>query len=159
MAGTIFVDRTRRMKVADANLRITEALQTGVVVVLFAEGTSSDGRTVLPFRSSLLEPVAQSHCAVAPAAICYRLDEGSVTDEVCYWRDMTLLPHLLNLFAKRAVGATITFEIGEPKALSLVRKDAARQLHHRVACFHVEPLESPRQEQFATGCHRPTARR
>lgn len=135
MAGTIFVDRTRPMKVADANLQISEALRTGTVVALFPEGTSSDGRTVLPFRSSLLEPASLSRCTVAPAAIRYHLDHGSVPDEVCYWRDMTLLPHLLNLFAKRAVGAMITFEIGEPKALSLVRKDAARQLHHRVVCL------------------------
>jgi len=144
MAGTIFVDRTRRMKVADTNRQIAEMLQAGTVVGLFAEGTSSDGRTVLPFRSSLLEPAAQSHCTVAPAAIRYHLDDGSVTDEVCYWRDMTLLPHLLNLFAKRAVRANIAFEIGEPKALSLVRKDGARQLRHRVACLHAKHAEPPR---------------
>ena len=58
MAGTIFVDRTRRMKVADTTQQIAKALNAGTVVILFAEGTSSDGRTVLPFRSSLLEPAA-----------------------------------------------------------------------------------------------------
>ena len=133
MAGTIFVDRTRRMQLADTNLQIAKALHAGTVVVLFPEGTSSDGRTVLPFRSSLLEPATVSQCPVAPAAIGYHLDDGSVPDEVCYWRDMTLLPHLLNLFAKRTVRAQVAFGIGETGALPSSRKDAARQLHHHVA--------------------------
>jgi 1-acyl-sn-glycerol-3-phosphate acyltransferase len=133
MCGTIFVDRTRRMKVASANQRISEALRAGMVVVLFAEGTSSDGRTVLPFRSSLLEPATLALCPVAPAAIGYHLDDGSVPDEVCYWRDMTLLPHLLHLFAKRAVRAHVAFGGGEAEPLPLSRKNAARQLHRHVA--------------------------
>jgi 1-acyl-sn-glycerol-3-phosphate acyltransferase len=136
MAGTIFVDRTRRMKVAGTNLRITQVLQAGTVVVLFAEGTSSDGRSVLPFRSSLLEPAAPSQCPVAPAAIGYHLDDGSVPDEVCYWCDMTLLPHLLNLFAKRAVRVHVAFGVGELRALHYSRKKLARELHEFVSELH-----------------------
>ena len=136
MSGTIFVDRTRRMKVASANQRIAEALQAGIVVVLFAEGTSSDGRTVLPFRSSLLEPATVSQCPVAPAAIGNHLDDGSVPDEVCYWRDMTLLPHRLNLFAKKTVSAEVAFEVEKAEALPLSRKNAALRLHSQVSCLH-----------------------
>ncbi|MFN0128126.1 MAG: lysophospholipid acyltransferase family protein [Verrucomicrobiales bacterium] len=133
MAGTIFVDRSRRSDVEEANLRIAEALAAGVVVVLFAEGTSSDGSSVLPFRSSLLEPVILCGCAAVPAAIGYHLDEGSVSDEVCYWRDMTLLPHLLNLFGKRRVRAWVAFEVGATYAS---RKEAAQLLHKRVCELH-----------------------
>ena len=135
-AGTIFVDRTRRMKVADTNQQIAEALQAGTVVVLFAEGTSSGGHTVLPFRSSLLEPTVTFQCPVTPAAIGYFLDDGSVSDEVCYWRDMTLLPHLLNLFTKSTVRAEAAFETREPETHALSRKEAALRLHHHVACLH-----------------------
>ncbi len=133
MSGTIFADRTRRTAVASANQRITEALQAGMVVVLFAEGTSSDGQTVLPFRSSLLEPATVSQCPVTPAAIGYHLDQGSVPDEVCYWRDMTLLPHLLNLFSKPSIRARIAFGVSEAETLASSRKEAARQLHRNVA--------------------------
>jgi 1-acyl-sn-glycerol-3-phosphate acyltransferase len=136
MAGTIFVDRSRRMKVADANAQIAEALQAGTVIVLFAEGTSSDGRTVLPFRSSLLEPAASSNSTVTPAAIRYHLDECSVSDEVCYWRDMTLLPHLLNLFAKRRIRARIAFGIAQAETMRAERKDVARRLHADVSEMH-----------------------
>ena len=136
MAGTIFVDRTRRMKVADVNLHIAEALRTGTVVILFAEGTSSDGSSVLPFRSSLLEPAVLSQYTVASAAIRYRLDDGSVPDEVCYWRDMTLLPHLLNLFAKRTIQAGVVFGADGAVATHPSRKEAAQQLHKAVIALY-----------------------
>lgn len=132
MAGTIFVDRTRRMEVAEVNRRVTEALQAGRVVVLFAEGTSSDGRSVLPFHASLLEPARNAHCAIVPAAIQYRLDGGSVSDEVCYWRDMTLLPHLLNLFANRKVRAFVAFGTSSSLAAPCSRKETALRLHQCV---------------------------
>lgn len=136
LAGTIFVDRTRRMKVADTNRQIDEALKAGTVVVLFAEGTSSDGRTVLPFRSSLLEPAGCSDSTIVPAAIRYHLDEGSVSEEVCYWRDMTLLPHLVNLFAKRRVRAHIAFGSNQTGGMRFARKEAAQQLHEDVSELH-----------------------
>lgn len=136
LAGTIFVDRTRRMNVADTNQHITEALKAGTVVVLFAEGTSSDGRTVLPFRSSLLEPAACCNATIVPAAIGYRLDEGSVADEVCYWRDMTLLPHIINLFGKRRLWAHVAFGVVERHAIRASRKECARELYKCVSELH-----------------------
>jgi hypothetical protein len=43
----------------------------------------------------------QLRCPVGSASVDYDLDNRSVADEVCYWRDMTLVPHLLNLLFKR----------------------------------------------------------
>ncbi len=106
-AGTVFVQRERRSRAGREADEIAERLEAGALVVLFPEGTSSDGRVVLPFKSSLLEPaVARGH-PLAAAAIHYELDDGRVDDEVCYWRDMTLVPHLLNLLGKRTVRASV----------------------------------------------------
>ena len=78
-------------------------------LVLFPEGTSSDGSTVLPFKSALLESAVQLRSSIAVASIEYALDYGSVADEVCYWRDMTLVPHLLNLLFKPEIRANYSF--------------------------------------------------
>ena len=48
--GTIFVERSRAHGVDEPARRIAAALTLGIPVVLFPEGTSTDGRTVLPFR-------------------------------------------------------------------------------------------------------------
>jgi 1-acyl-sn-glycerol-3-phosphate acyltransferase len=100
MAGTIFVDRERRSHTDEIARQIEAALNKGALVVLFPEGTSSGGHTVLPFKSSLLAPAVQSVHLLTAALIEYELEDGDVSEEVCYWKDMTLVPHLLNLLGK-----------------------------------------------------------
>jgi 1-acyl-sn-glycerol-3-phosphate acyltransferase len=51
---TVFVDRKRRTTVGETASEMTERLARGDNLVLFAEGTSSDGGRVLPFKTSLL---------------------------------------------------------------------------------------------------------
>jgi len=136
MAGTIFVDRTHRTKVAEANSRIREAIGNGALVLLFAEGTSSGGAFVLPFRSSLLEPMMKSRLPTMPAAIRYQLDHGSVANEICYWGDMTLVPHLLNVLSKRAVLARVTHGRAGVISYGRSRKVAACELHLAVLALY-----------------------
>ncbi len=50
---TVFVDRERRTSVGNTAGEIASRLRQGDAIVLFAEGTTSDGNRVLPFRSSL----------------------------------------------------------------------------------------------------------
>src|SRR6202011_3813730 len=51
---SVFVDRKRRHKTGEVNAQIAQRLAEGDPVVLFGEGTSSDGNRVLPFRSALI---------------------------------------------------------------------------------------------------------
>src|SRR5207245_10988943 len=109
-----------------AATRIRAALAAGLPVVVFPEGRGSDGSAVLPFKSSLVESAVQLRCPVVAAAIEYALDDGSVSDEICYWRDMTLLPHLLNLFRKREIRSKCLFSL--PKIPAGKRKQIVREL-------------------------------
>ena len=68
-AGTIFVDRERRFSSPKVVNGIRDAIAGGSVVVLFPEGTSSDGSTVLPFKSALLESAVQLRSPIAAASI------------------------------------------------------------------------------------------
>ena len=129
-AGTIFADRNRKTAAGGIVDLIQEAVNDGALVVLFPEGTSSDGRSVLPFKSALLEPALQASCELSAAAIGYSLACGSVANEVCYWRDMTLVPHLLNLFSKRQINSKLT--IARARCPRHCRKELARDLRHQV---------------------------
>jgi 1-acyl-sn-glycerol-3-phosphate acyltransferase len=73
--------------------------------------------------------MGQPH-SLSAGYIEYALNDGSVADEVCYWRDMTLVPHLLNLLGKRSVQARLRFT--ELRQVSPDRKQLARQLHSEV---------------------------
>ena len=130
LGATIFVDRERRSAVADVADEMRERLDAGVPLTLFPEGTSTDGSDVLPFRSSLFEPVVELGCPVTACALRYSLDGGSVADEVAYWRDMTLAPHLLNLLGKS--GVTLDIHFGPTSRRTGDRKTLARDLHSEV---------------------------
>jgi 1-acyl-sn-glycerol-3-phosphate acyltransferase len=129
-AGTIFVDRQHRLSSPAVVDLVRATLASGLVVVLFPEGTSSDGSTVLPFKSALLESAVQLRCPVASASIQYALVDGSVADEVCYWRDMTLVPHLLNLFFKREIRSSCSFSPLRVRTGN--RKEIARELREEI---------------------------
>jgi 1-acyl-sn-glycerol-3-phosphate acyltransferase len=130
LAGTIFVERNKRSQAAQSAEQIALALSEGSLVVLFPEGTSSGGETVLPFRSSLLEPAARKLHTVTAGLIGYQLTDGDVSEEVCYWKDMTLLPHLINLLSKRTVHAFLHF--AQLRQETTNRKTLARRLHSEV---------------------------
>jgi len=107
--GTIFVERTRVHGVNDPARGITEALKSGIPVILFPEGTSTDGATVLPFLSALFEPAVETRSVIHPAAIGYSLADG-VEADLCYYGDITFLPHLLGALAHEGVESKIIFE-------------------------------------------------
>lgn len=130
IGATVFVDREHRGAVAGVAGEMRSHLNAGVPVTLFPEGTSSDGSGVLPFRSSLFEPVVELSCPVTACAHRYSLEEGSVADEVAYWRDMTLAPHLLNLLGKS--GVTLDLHFGPSRHRQGDRKTLARDLHAEV---------------------------
>ena len=130
LAGTVFVERERRTLVVEVNREIQTALDAGVLVVIFPEGTSSNGETVLPFRTSLLEPAARGGHEIATGWIHYDLADGDAKQEVCYWGDHSFFPHLINLLGKKSVRATLRF--GKFHHTTADRKELAKQLHAAV---------------------------
>ena len=76
---TIFINRQARHQTGAATREIAGRLLGGDAVVLFAEGTSSDGIRVLPFRSSLVGAVHHAlgnsthhtHVTVQPMSLAY----------------------------------------------------------------------------------------
>ena len=141
-AGTVFINRGQRTDVKRVAAQFAPVIAHGQVVALFPEGTSTNGRIVLPFQPSLLEPAAANAWPVSPAWIGYTLADGRVEDEVCYWRDLSFGPHLLNLLAKESITARVAFGVPLPGGLD--RKAMARALHAavcRLAADHGHALE------------------
>jgi 1-acyl-sn-glycerol-3-phosphate acyltransferase len=139
-AGCLFVDREKRSDVARLNQHLQQHLEAGLLLVLFPEGTSSDGQTVLPFKSSLLEPAATTQKPIFAGRIDYEIQDGNVGQEVCYWGDMTLVPHLINLLSKRKIAARLNFSDLTGHASD--RKELARQLRSRILSMRPTNLAS-----------------
>jgi len=130
LAGTLFVHRNKHSDLARITREMSQVLDAGSLLVLFPEGTTSDGSEVLPFKSSLFEPATRRPQGLSVGFIAYALNDGSVPDEVCYWRDMTLVPHLINLLGKRGLEARLCFT--DIQQHSPDRKLITRQLHSEI---------------------------
>ena len=132
-SGSVFVRRHDRGDAARANVSVGDALRNGVPVVLFPEGTTTDGKQLLRFHSTMLQPAIDAAVPITPCAIRYELDDGDPSREVAWWGDMTLLPHVWNLLGKQSIRARIIFGVpiqptGDRKQLSAVLHEAVAQL-------------------------------
>jgi len=146
--GAIFVDRRRRSQAGRANAEILEALESGALVVLFPEGTSSGGESVQPFKSALLEPAARARRPLFGGLLRYEIDDGDVAEEVCYWKDHTLAAHMINMLGKREIRCDVHFT--RIRSASADRKELAQQLH-----FEVSALRNAGREKIVSMSGKP----
>ncbi|MEO0424084.1 MAG: lysophospholipid acyltransferase family protein [Pseudomonadota bacterium] len=126
---TIFVDRERKRDVMRVNQCIAQALDAGEGVILFPEGTSSDGATVLPLMPSLLSVPASRETPVWYAGIRYETPTGEAPsgEVVSWWGDDEFVPHLLRLLQVPHFVARLRF--AEHPMLGNDRKKLAGELH------------------------------
>lgn len=129
-AGTLFIQREQKSDVARVGIQFAAVVEQGLVLALFPEGTSTDGNTLLPFRSSLFASAAEKGWPVTATWVGYSLADGSVEEEICYWRDMTFGPHILNLLSKRQIEAHVAY--APTFAAGTDRKELAQKLHAQV---------------------------
>jgi 1-acyl-sn-glycerol-3-phosphate acyltransferase len=101
--GTLFVERARRRDTRRVNHRAADALSRGDIVAVFPEGTTSDGTDVLPFKSSLLQPIVDANGHVQPVAIRYRASSGEFSVLPAYVGNLTLLASLWRITAARSL--------------------------------------------------------
>ena len=130
MAGTVFIDRSRAADTRRVNLEMRDALATGAVVVLFPEGTSSDGTGLLPFRPALFDAPVRTGENITPAHLSYEVSDGVPENDVAYWGPMSFFPHLLKLLSKTGIRARIRFSPVSRKFAD--RKVAAEEMHGMV---------------------------
>ena len=130
MGGAIFVDRGSRGSAWQTAEEMVLRLAEGVPVVLFPEGTSTDGSEVIRFHSTLFAPAVEGRLPVAPAAIYYELRGTGTERDLCWFGDETFLPHLLRVL--EVEGFTAVMRFGTPEVFP-DRQTAAWRSHDAVA--------------------------
>ena len=68
-AGTLYIERERRRDALRVVHHMTESLGQGDLIAVFPEGTTTDGRTLLPFHANLLQAAISANAPVQPAAL------------------------------------------------------------------------------------------
>lgn len=138
--NTIFIDRARRTDTLRVNKLIEDELAKGSGIVLYAEARTSCGASILPFKSSLLDPPARQGVPVHYCVLHYETYPGDppAGDTVCWHTDIGFLEHVTRLLQLRGFVATVSY--GPEPVLQSDRKLLAAQLHAK-ACEIFTPVQ------------------
>lgn len=142
IGGTVFVDRSKPGLAAQSVTEMKQTLDAGVRLLLFPEGTSTGGDTVLPFKPALFESAIDTGQPITAARLKYKLDSADASQVICYWGEMTFVPHLLRLMREKEVRAFVIFD--DAGQVFSDRKSAASALHSRVSALGGTAMEAPR---------------
>ena len=136
LCGTLFIERRR----GDAKRHrdaLASRLRAGDRIAFFPEGTSSDGRRVLPFRTTLFAAFADPALAglgVQPVGLSYEPPPGYPQEFHAWWGGMDFAPHALRVLAAPSGGRVMVrygapvAALGDRKALAAALEAAVRDL-------------------------------
>jgi 1-acyl-sn-glycerol-3-phosphate acyltransferase len=129
--GTLFINRTSREARAQTEI-LRERLWAGHRLLFFPEGTSTDGRRVLSFKTTLFaaffDPSLKDSLKVQPVSIVYTAPDGADPRFYSWWGNMDFGPHLLKVLAVRRPG-TVMLVYHRPVAVADFRDRKALALH------------------------------
>jgi lyso-ornithine lipid O-acyltransferase len=143
---TVFVDRDRRHATGRSRNELAERLSRGERIVLFPEGTSHDGASVLPFKSSFFAAAVEG-VAIVPVTLVYREHWGlpltrRTRPHFAWYADMPLMRHLWQALQSVPVGIDVIIHPPLKERLDrkqaantserLIRETLARALHGRL---------------------------
>jgi 1-acyl-sn-glycerol-3-phosphate acyltransferase len=140
--GTLYIEREKRRDAMRVVHHMAQSLKAGEVVAVFPEGTTGDGRALLPFHGNLIQAAISTQAPVQPVALRY-LDAGSGKDSdgPLYLGDDTLVGSLWRTLAGRPFVAHVRF--GEPQhAGGRDRREWAQDLREAVDTLRHGPVRS-----------------
>ena len=144
LQATIFVERDQRQKTGDQVDEIARRLADGEIVVLFPEGTTSDGNQLLEVKSSLFGAAASAvpHAPdgvvhIQPVSIAYTgvhgMAMGRFHRPLAAWPgDIELLPHLMGVVREGAVDVDVDFGERVDYSRASNRKQVSRAVESRI---------------------------
>jgi 1-acyl-sn-glycerol-3-phosphate acyltransferase len=139
---TVFVDRGARRDVAAQHGALRRRLEAGDDLILFPEGTSSDGNRVLAFKSALFAvaglEVAGGPVPVQPVSLAYTRLDGvplgrGLRPYLAWYGDMKLMPHLWRMIGLGTVTVEVAFHAPVTLAQFASRKALSDHCHRVIA--------------------------
>jgi 1-acyl-sn-glycerol-3-phosphate acyltransferase len=115
LCGAIFINRQRKIQVASLIRQMTRKLKQEANLLLFPEGTSTNGEEMLPFQTVPLAAPLRNRSLIVPVTVTYiTIDDQPVTtanrDSVYWYGDMEFVTHFWNLLALRGIEVLVTIQ-------------------------------------------------
>ena len=138
-AGTLYLERERKRDALRVVHAMAQALAAGEMVAVFPEGTTSDGRALLPFHANLLQAAIATSTPVQPVAISFSDRHDAVSRAVEFVGATTLLQSLWRVATGEGVVARVQLLPAQPSE-GVDRRALAQQLRARIGAAIDQPL-------------------
>ena len=146
--GTLFIERERKRDALRVVHQVASALQAGESVAVFPEGTTGDGRALLPFHANLLQAAIASETPVQPVALRYT-EPGLDWSPAVSWLGATTLVHSVWAIAC-ARDVQVQVSVLPARATAHAdRRALAQRLHDDIAQALQWPAAAPASAQTA----------
>jgi 1-acyl-sn-glycerol-3-phosphate acyltransferase len=147
LGGCLYVERRNKQNLSQEISELTTAIQKNLTVTVFPEATSTSGEGVLRFRKPLFRAAIDATTAVNPICLNYAKINGekfnvSNRDLVCWYGDMSFVPHLWKLAGCKEVIAEISLMPEIPYEKSKDHAVLAEESYVAVSS-HFRPANSP----------------
>jgi 1-acyl-sn-glycerol-3-phosphate acyltransferase len=131
-AGTLYIERTKRRDALRVVHETAEALKSGKLIAIFPEGTTSDGKQLLPFHANLLQAANSANSPVQPVALRFLEADESFSMSPVFIGDDTLVASIWRMLCAQPVTAQLDFL--EPVASTgMERRELAEQLEKLIS--------------------------
>jgi 1-acyl-sn-glycerol-3-phosphate acyltransferase len=130
--GTLFIERGSRRHARRTNERIVAALESGRLVAVCPEGTTTDGRSLRHFHAALLQPAIDAAALVLPVALRFVDDDGVQTDAPIYVGDMSLAESVWRIASMPSMTVELRFA-PYLNADGHHRRELTQRVHHVIA--------------------------
>ena len=136
--GSIFVERRSVASLRKEISEISRVLKEGCTVVVFPEGTTSNGERVMPFKNSLLDAAAKTAVKILPLCVRYRkVNSEEITaqnrDSVFYHGGVTFVKHALQVLSLKSIEVEVVALETIPVHGQISRKQLAAAAHHAIS--------------------------
>jgi len=142
IAQTAFIER-KPSKARKQKVKLKQRILSGERLMIFPEGTSSPGNKVLPYKSALFEMVMENDlretCLVQPVTLAFCRTRhhqplnNTERDYFAWYGDMTLAPHLWDVFCLGGVEVDVIFHAPALAADFKDRKALAQWAQNRTS--------------------------
>jgi 1-acyl-sn-glycerol-3-phosphate acyltransferase len=145
-AGTHFIERSKRRAVHSVLQGIVKALQAGRMIAVFPEGTTNDGRQLLPFHANLMQAAIDAAVPLKPLAISYRNSDGKLLSEALeYVGDTTFMESIWRVMQIPVIHAELIWGIEiSPQG---TRHELCREAERQISALTGLPQAAPRKGQ------------
>lgn len=149
LANTIFIDRQSKKGASDALIKMERRLKGNVNIIVFPEGTTTDGSHLKRFKSTLFDLPVKMDMPVIPVSLKYthingKQIEPDEMDAIAWYGDMRLIPHLWNLLGIREIKAALHFNseinaASDAVSISEKRKILSKEAYKSVISGLINP--------------------